>query len=206
MLGGGAANAVVFDVGNVLIEWDPRHLYRKLLPTSDAVEAFLASICTTDWNAQQDLGRKWADAIAERVERFPEHADLIKAYDARWMEMVPGAFDANVALMRDLKRAGTPVYGLTNFSSEKWALACERFSFLTEFEHVVVSAEVGLMKPDPRIFETLIERTGLSPQQTVFFDDLKANCDAADSLGFLAKQVVPGLDLRAELRAEGALA
>ncbi|MCI4663647.1 MAG: HAD family phosphatase [Neomegalonema sp.] len=198
-----APEIVVFDVGNVLIEWDPRHLYRKLLPDAAHVEQFLEQVCTTAWNEEQDRGRRWAEAVAERIALFPTHSDLIRAYDTRWMEMAPGPIAANVALLRLLRARGTPVYGLTNFSAEKWAACCERFDFLTEFDGVVVSADVGAIKPEPEIYRILFERYAIDPATAVFLDDRADNCAASEAAGMAAIQATPGRDLAAELRKRG---
>lgn len=194
---------VVFDVGNVLIEWDPRHLYRKLLPDEEAVERFLGEVCTTAWNVEQDRGRRWADAVAERTALFPEHAELIRAYDARWQEMVPGAIEANVAILRRLKATNVPVFAITNFSAEKWAEATERFDFLELFDGVVVSAHEELIKPDPRIYHTLFERHAVTPERAVFIDDSPANIEASRGVGMPAIHYHGAVDVAAELRALG---
>ncbi|MEL6318856.1 MAG: HAD family phosphatase [Pseudomonadota bacterium] len=199
--------AVVFDVGNVLIEWDPRHLYRKLLPDEAAVERFLAEICPPEWNLAQDAGRSWADGVAEAVARHPDQAVLIEAFDRRWRETVPGPIDANVALLRSLRTSGLPVFAITNFSAEKWAECLERFDFLTLFDDAVVSAHERLVKPDPRIYEVLFDRQlrprGLAPADALFLDDSPANVAASEALGMPAIRVTPDLDLAALLRARG---
>ncbi|MEO1329877.1 MAG: HAD family phosphatase [Pseudomonadota bacterium] len=199
--------AVVFDVGNVLIEWDPRNLYRKLLPDEAAVERFLAEICPPEWNLAQDAGRSWADGVAEAVARHPDQAVLIEAFDRRWRETVPGPIDANVALLRSLRTSGLPVFAITNFSAEKWAECLERFDFLTLFDDAVVSAHERLVKPDPRIYEVLFDRQlrprGLAPADALFLDDSPANVAASEALGMPAIRVTPDLDLAALLRARG---
>lgn len=198
-----AVEAVIFDVGNVLIEWDPRHLYRKLLPDEAAVERFLSEVCAPEWNLAQDRGRSWADGVAERVALFPEHAALIRAFDARWQEMVPGAIEPSVATLRELKAEGVPVYGLTNFSAEKWRETTARFSFFELFDGVVVSAHEGVVKPDAAIYRILLGRYGLRPERCVFIDDSAANVAGARALGIRAIRFTPDLNLRAELKQLG---
>ena len=172
----GRVAQVVFDIGNVLIEWDPRHLYRRLLPDEAACDRFLAEVCTADWNIEQDRGRPWAAAIAERIALFPDHAELIRAYSERWHEMVPGEVPGTAALVDGLRAAGVPLYAITNFSPEKFAEAQARFPVLTRFRDVVVSGAVGLLKPDPAIYRLLLDRNGLEAQRCLFIDDSLKNC------------------------------
>ena len=198
--------AVVFDVGGVLIEWDPRHLYRKLFPGEpEAMERFLATVCTPSWNAEQDRGRPWKDAVAELSARYPEHADLIAAYDERWEEMVPGPVPGVPDVLDALQRAGVPCYALTNFSTDKFALACRRFAFLNAFDGLVVSGAEGVTKPEAKIFEVLVDRYQLQPSRTLFIDDQPANVAAADRLGLRTHHFVSAERLRADLGARGLL-
>jgi 2-haloacid dehalogenase len=176
-------DAVVFDIGNVLIRWDPRNLYRKLISDEDELERFLAEICTHDWNLEQDRGRSWKDAVAERVALFPEHEELIRAYDERWHEMVPGAIEGSVNLLERLIGRGIPVYAITNFSGEKFREARERFPFLLRFRDIIVSGDVRLLKPDPEIYHLLIDRHELEPGRTLFIDDSPTNISGAEAVG-----------------------
>jgi 2-haloacid dehalogenase len=178
-----ARRVVIFDLGNVLIPWDPRFLYRKLLPDEPAVDAFLAKICTAEWNYELDRGRPWDEAVAELLGRFPAHAHLIRAYDTRWEEMLGDPIAGSVALLDELAGAGTPVYALTNWSAAKFTVARRRFPFLGRFRDVVVSGEVRLAKPDPAIYRLLLERNGLAAGECVFIDDSLTNIEAAAGLG-----------------------
>ena len=198
--------AVVFDVGGVLIEWDPRRLYRALLPDDAAVEHFLATVCTPQWNHEQDRGRPTAEAVAELTTEFPEHAELIAAYYDRWDEMLGDAIGGTVAILRDLRRAGVRVLALTNFSTEKWPLAVERFPFLGEFDGVVVSGAERLAKPDPAIFDVLCARYAVAPARSVYVDDLTHNAEAAAAYGFDALLFTGAAALRTELTDRGLLA
>ncbi len=198
-----AASVVVFDVGNVLIEWDPEHLYRKLIPDAAARADFLARICTMEWNLEQDRGRRWAAAVAERTALFPDHAPLIAAYSDRWHEMVPGEVPGSVAILERLREAGVPLYAITNFSSEKFAEAQARFPFLTRFIDVVVSAEEGLLKPDPAIYRRLLDRNGLAASDCLFIDDSEKNVIGARAVGMRAHHFRDAAGLAAALRAEG---
>jgi 2-haloacid dehalogenase len=195
--------AVVFDIGGVLVDWNPRYLYRKLLPDEPAVERFLAEVCTPEWNAEQDRGRPWAEAVAQLTARFPGHAALISAYHQRWGEMVAGALDGTVAVLRDLREAGVPLYALTNFSAEKFAQTRARFGFLDWFDGIVVSGEERLVKPDPRIYRLLLDRYDLPPELTVYVDDLPANVEAARPLGLTGLRFTDPDRLRSDLSTLG---
>jgi 2-haloacid dehalogenase len=201
-----ALKAVVFDLGGVLIDWDPRYLFRKLLADEAAVEEFLATVCTPEWNAELDRGRPFAEGVAELVERHPEHAAAIAAYHERWPEMLAGEVPGTVEVLADLRAAGVPLYALTNWSAETFAITRGRFEFLTWFDGLLVSGEEGMTKPDPAIFRLLLDRFGLDPGATVFVDDSEANVAAARELGIDAVRFTgPGL-LRRELTARRMLA
>lgn len=173
----------IFDVGAVLIEWNPRHLYRQLIPDADAMERFLAEVCTPQWNVSQDAGRPWKEAEAEAIARHPDKAELIRAYRARWHEMVPGAIDGTVTILEELAGAGTPLHAITNFAADTFAETRRRFGFFGHFRSIVVSGEIGIVKPDPRIFRLLAEGQGFDLSRAVLIDDSAANCAAARDLG-----------------------
>jgi len=198
-----AVDTVVFDVGNVLIRWDPRFLYRRLFDAEAEMERFLAEICTDAWNAEQDRGRTWAEAIEERLALFPDHADLIRAYSERWHEMVPGEVEGTVEILEGLRDAGVPLYAITNFSAEKFAEAQARFAFLNGFRDVVVSAAERLLKPDPAIYRVLLDRNGLEAGRCLFIDDSEKNVRAAEGVGMRAHHFRDAATLAAELRALG---
>lgn len=181
------SRVVIFDVGNVLIDWDVYRLYRRHLSDDAAIEAFLEEVDFFSWNLEQDRGRPFAVAVAELVARHPHRADLIRAYDTDWMRSISGPIEGTVALRRRLIEAGVPIYGLTNFSAEKWALTLDRFAFLrTGFEDVVVSGAEGIVKPDPAIYQVLMERNGLVPEDCLFIDDSPANVAGAQAVGMEA--------------------
>ena len=196
--------AVVFDLGGVLIDWDPRYLYRKLLD-DEAVEEFLATVCTPEWNAEQDRGRPFAEGVAELVGRHLVHAAAITAYHERWPEMLGGAVGGTVEVLAELRAAGVPVYALTNWSAETFGIARERFEFLEWFDGVLVSGEERMIKPDPAIFRLLLDRFGLDPGATFYIDDRPANVAAADRLGFDAVRFTSPAQLRRDLEARGLL-
>jgi len=203
-------DAVVFDVGNVLIEWDPRHLYRRVFTHPDAtpdearVTWFLTEVCPPQWNVAQDLGRPIAEAEAEAIARHPDMAPAIRSFYGRFQAMIPGAIDGTVAVLQALKAAGMPVHGLTNFSAETFGATRRRFGFLNLFDTVVVSGEEGVIKPDRRIYEILIERAGLEPARVAFVDDSPRNIDAARALGFHAHRFQGAAGFRAWLQGLGA--
>lgn len=197
--------AVVFDVGGVLLDWSPHYLYRSLIPDDAARERFLAEVCTPDWNRAQDAGRPWSEAVRELSASFPEHAELIAAFDARWEETVAGPFEATVAVLAELRERQVPTYALTNFSAEKWAIVCDRWDFLRGFSGCVVSGEEGVVKPDAKIYERLLDRFELDPARTFFTDDVADNVDGARAVGLQAEVFVDAVTLRGQLVRRGVL-
>jgi len=196
-----AISTVVFDIGNVLIEWDPRHLYRRIFDGPDEVERFLATICTSAWNLEQDRGRSFAEGVAELVARHPEHEAAIRAYDERWDEMAPGLVPGTLSLMERLEEEGVPLYAITNFSAEKFERARARFPFLDRFLGAIVSAHVRLVKPDRAIFELLLQRYGLKAEACLFIDDSAANIAAARAVGMAAHHFRGAAELEQTLAA-----
>ena len=174
---------VVFDLGGVLIDWNPRYLYRKIFDTEDEVEFFLTEVCTPGWNHQMDQGKPFDEAVAELRSAYPRYAREIEAYRDRWTEMLGGQIETS-RLLPVLKDRGYPLYALTNWSAETFPVALERYDFLECFEDIVVSGEEGLAKPEEEIFHRLVDRTGLDPASTVFIDDSAANIEAAEHTGF----------------------
>jgi len=195
---------VVFDVGNVLLRWDPFHLYRSLIPDDGKRDWFLRNVCTSAWNLEQDRGRPWPEAVALLVAEHPEWEAEIKAFDERWHETVPATIEDSVATLAELKAKGEEVYAITNFSREKWAECLIRFPFLQSFDGAIVSAHERLLKPDPAIFNVLLERFGLNAGDCIFVDDSARNVETARSVGMQAVHFVEPIDLRAELRGLGA--
>lgn len=178
---------VVFDIGNVLIRWSPTRLYSRLFPDPDRRAWFLANVCTEDWNRELDRGRSFAEGIAELVARHPEWEREIRAWDEEWHEMVPGPIEGSVAILEHLRASGIPTWSITNFSTEKYAEARERFPFLKGFRDTVVSAHERLLKPDPAIYRVLLDRNGLAPETCLFVDDVAENVEGARSVGMNAE-------------------
>lgn len=175
---------LVFDLGGVLINWDPRHLYRKLIGNEDDITIFLAEICNSEWNVKQDAGRPLAEATAERVALFPEKKSLIEAFYDRWEEMLGGEIAETVEILRELKTRGETLYALTNWSGETFPIALQRYDFLQWFDGTLVSGDEKMAKPDPAIFHLLLNRYGLQAQDCLFIDDSKTNIEAAIKIGF----------------------
>jgi 2-haloacid dehalogenase len=191
---------VVFDLGGVLIDWNPRHLYRKLFAGDEAaMEDFLATVCTHEWNRCQDAGRSFAEGARLLKAQHPEKAYLIDAYGARFDEMLAGPIAGSVDILAELKDRGTPLYGLTNWSAETYAPARERFAFLSWFQGILVSGEVKITKPDPRIFALVIERFAIDPYNAVYIDDVETNVAAARPFGIHAIHFTTPAALREEL-------
>lgn len=194
---------VVFDVGNVLIRWDPALLYRELIPDEEKRRWFMQNVCTAAWNIEQDRGRSWEEAVALLTRDHPEWEREVRAYDERWHETVPGIIEESVEILEELKARGEKVYAITNFSREKWAECLIRFPFLGRFDGAVVSAHERLIKPDRAIFETLLSRYALQAQDCVFIDDSAKNIEAAGAVGMQTVHFVEPIDLRARLRGLG---
>lgn len=183
----------------MLVDWNPRHLYRKIFSNDAEMERFLAEVCNSEWNARQDAGRSWSEGVAEAVKQHPQYEAEIRAYHERWTETLNGAIDDTVALLEPLKRSGVRLLALTNWSNETFHFAEECFPFLTEFEGILVSGYERLAKPDPRIFNLLIERYHLNPQHTVFIDDNLRNVEGARNVGLHTLQFTHAQKLKQDL-------
>ena len=198
--------AIVFDFGGVLLDWDPRYLYHKLFENdAEATERFLNEIGFVEWNLEQDRGRPFAVAVAELTARFPHYADFIKAYDERWEESLGGPIQATVNLLGALKRAGYALYGLSNWSAETFRRIRHRHAFLDWFDDIVLSGEVGITKPDPRIYDILLARIKRPAAECLFIDDSEANVAVAEQLGFETIRFTSPEQLQGELIRRGLL-
>jgi len=178
-------NIVVFDLGGVLIDWDPRHLYRKLFNGDEpAIEHFLSTVCTHEWNRAQDAGRSFAEGARLLKRQHPDKAELIDAYHARFDEMIAGPIAGTVEILAELRDRGVPLHGLTNWSAETYPIALKRFfEFLSWFRGILVSGEAGATKPDLRIYALMLARFAIDPQCAVYIDDNEANAEAARRFG-----------------------
>lgn len=199
----GSSVNVVFDIGGVLLDWSPDYLYDELIPDAAQREHFLTNIVTPEWNLQQDAGRSWAEAVAELTALHPEYAQWIEAYDSGWLRMVRGIIEDTVAVLVELREAGIPTYALTNFSTEKWAVALTAFPVLTGFDGAVVSGMEQTVKPDEKIYRILLERYGLDPARTFYTDDVQHNVDGARAVGIDAELFVGAGTLREQLGGRG---
>jgi 2-haloacid dehalogenase len=183
----------VFDFGGVLFDWNPRHLFRRFFDGDDeGMERFLREIDFWNWNAEMERGRPFAEGVADRSAKFPRHAECIRAFDSDRESTVRGPMPGMPRLLRQLRRAGVPRYGMSNTSAEKFSGLRRRFPFLDGFAFILLSAEAGANKPDPRIFECFLERTGLRREDLLFIDDSPANVDAARRLGWDSVHFISG--------------
>lgn len=199
-------NTVLFDLGAVLIDWNPRHLYRPLFGGDEAgMERFLAEVVAPEWNHEIDLGKPFAQAVAERIRIYPQHAELIALWERGWPQMLRGPIPETVEILAQLRDRGHRLHALTNWSAETFPLARARFDFLSWFEDIVVSGEVRLAKPDPRIFDLAIARCRLEPRNTVFIDDSPRNVEAGRQAGFAALAFTGAAQLRRDLQRLGLL-
>ncbi|MCB0420858.1 MAG: HAD family phosphatase [Bdellovibrionales bacterium] len=178
-------DSIVFDLGNVLISWDPRNLYKKIFKESEEMEYFLTHVCSQSWNHTLDGGRDWNLAIADKVKEFPKYESEIRAYKDRWPEMLDGEIVEVVRVLRKLSAVESiQLFAITNWAHETWPIAQDKFSFLKLFKDIVVSGIEGVCKPEPQIFELLLERNQLQAHQCVFIDDSFPNVIRARELGF----------------------
>lgn len=191
--------AVVFDLGGVLIDWNPRHLYRRLFADERAMEEFLATVCTDQWHRSHDLGADIRESCEQLAEGYPQHRDMIMAWAERGEEMAAGQFDETVEVLRTLKAAGVPCFALSNMEPGAFTVRQHRFAFMRWFDGQVISGLEGVAKPDRQIFGILMERYQLEPQRCVFIDDSPRNVEAARELGMIALLYRSAGQLRADL-------
>ena len=176
-------DTVIFDLGGVLIDWNPRFLYRKIFNTEEEITWFLENVCTPEWNEQQDAGRTFEEATLELLAKFPEHELAIRAWYGRWKETIQGPMHETVDILKAIKESGNHrLYALTNWSAETFPWALERFDFLHWFEGIVVSGVEGTRKPYPEFYDILLRRYSVIPEKAVFIDDNLRNIEAARSL------------------------
>jgi 2-haloacid dehalogenase len=198
--------ALVFDIGGVLLDWNPRHLYKKYFNgDSESMERFLEEIGFTEWNLHQDAGRPFSVAVAELKSQFPKWAKLIEAYHTNWEESINGTIQPTIDILVDLREKGYPLYGLSNFSIEKFHLVRQRYAFFDWFEDILLSAEVKLVKPDPGIFWAFLARIKREPAECILVDDSAQNIDSACKLGMDGIHFHSPEQLRVELTERGIL-
>lgn len=198
--------AFIFDFGGVIFDWDPRYLYRKFFDgDTEAMERFLVEIDFFQWNLQQDEGRPFAEAVSQLSERFPQYTELIRAYRERWEESIQGPIQPTLDILSRLKRAGYPLYALSNWSAETYQLIRPRYDFFDWFDCILVSGEARVAKPDPRIYTLFLEKIHRKAEECLFIDDSESNVQAARQLGFQVVRFESPAQLEAELRQMGLL-
>ena len=192
--------AIIFDFGGVLIDWSPHNLYKDYFSDNAAIDVFLDEVDFYGWNAQQDKGRPFADAVAVHSAKFPHRADLIKAYADNWINSITGMNEGVVDLLYRLKEKGYSVYGLSNWSAETFPLVKEEFTFLEDLDDVVLSGAVKMIKPEPEIFHYLLNRIPENAEECLFIDDSLPNIKTAQSLGFQTVHFKSAEELADELK------
>ncbi len=194
---------VVFDFGGVLLDWDPRYLYRTIFADPVEMEWFLANVCTGDWNEAQDKGRPWPEGEAEAIARHPKYSAQIRAFRARWMEMVAGPIHGVVDVLETLAALDVPLYAITNFAADTLREARARYAFFRHFRGIAVSGELGILKPDAAIFQRLAVDYQLDLKTCLFIDDVPKNVAGARATGMAAVRFENPQKLRADLAAHG---
>jgi 2-haloacid dehalogenase len=193
--------AIIFDFGNVLLEWDPRYVYQRYFPNDpEGMERFLKEVNFTDWNLLQDKGRPFEEGVAVLSKEFPHYAHLIQAYHDNWVESLGDSIDGTIEILKELKQAGYPLFGLSNWSAETFPYAREKHDFFDLLDDMIISGEVGHVKPHPEIFQLLLERIGKPAHECLFIDDALANIEQAQKMGFATVHFQSPEQLRAALR------
>ena len=197
-------DTIIFDLGGVLIDWNPKYLYKKIFHNENDLHYFLENICTSSWNQEQDAGYPLAQATDELADKYPEYDAEIRAYYGRWQEMLGGYNEQCVAILKNLhQQQHCRLLALTNWSGETFHIAKTMYPFLNLFEGIVVSGDEKIKKPDPRIYEILIERYGIQPDMSIFVDDTKINTETATNLGFQTIHFLSANQLLEELQKWG---
>jgi len=177
--------AIIFDFGNVLLEWDPRYVYQRFFPDDpEGMERFLREVNFMEWNLLQDKGRPFTEGVAILSREFPHYAHLIQAYHDHWTDSLGESLAGTVEILKELKQAGYPLYGLSNWSAETFPHARRKHDFFDLLDDMVISGEVGHVKPHPEIFQILLDRIGKPPKECLFIDDAPANIQQAQKMGF----------------------
>ncbi len=192
---------IVFDFGGVLIDWNPRYLYRQIFSNEAEMEMFLRDVCPMSWNLTLDIGKPFAEGVKERQALYPQYIREIEMYDSRWIEMIHGSIPENVELLKELQAKGYPTYGLSNWSEEKFSQVYPRFDFLHHFEGMVISGYEHALKPEPLLYQILLKRYSLQAEECVFIDDNPDNIATAARLGFATILCQNPTQVRVELEA-----
>ena len=197
-------NTIIFDLGGVLIDWNPEYLFKKLIPNDERRTYFLQNVCTHDWNVEHDAGKPIAEGTALKIAEFPEWETEIRAYYGRWTEMLGGAIQETVDVLKELiDHPNYRVLALTNWSAETFPIALGIYDFLHWFEGIVVSGDEKTRKPFPIIYETLLKRYGVNPAEAVFIDDAIANIKGSETVGIQGIHFQNAAQLKQELQSLG---
>jgi len=194
---------IIFDLGGVLIDWDPRYLYTSYFETHDAMEHFLSTICTMEWNEEQDGGRPIKEANKLLIDRYPEYAKEILAFYGEWEVMLKGAFHETVEILKSIRKQHEKVYALTNWSAETFPFAQNHFDFLEWFDGILVSGHEKLKKPDPKIYQLILDKYDLDAGNCLFIDDNLRNVKAAEKEGIESIRYENSIQLKNELQMRG---
>lgn len=193
--------AIIFDYGNVLLTWDPRNIYRNFFPNDpEGMERFLREVNFADWNLQQDKGRPFVEGVALLSQQFPHYAHLVQAYHKRWIDSVGEPVAGTIGILKQLKQAGYSVYGLSNWSAETFPQARKRHAFFDLLDDMVISGEVGHVKPEPEIYHIMLAKIGRPAQECLFIDDALPNVHQAQRMGFAVIHFQSPKQLEASLR------
>ncbi len=191
---------IVFDLGGVLIDWNPRYLFAEVIENHDELEFFLTEICSADWNEAQDAGRSLSEATDLLVNQFPRFRNEIEMYYGDWEKMLKGPIQVNVEIFDQLRKSGRyRLLALTNWSAETFPVALKRFSFLHDFEGIIVSGIEKIRKPQPEFYQLMLDRFKINPSDTLFIDDNFRNIQAAQEMGILAIHLPEGVSLEEKL-------
>ena len=195
---------IIFDFGGVVMDWDPRYFFKDHFNDDEKMEYFLKNIVTDEWNGEQDRGRTLAEGTEIQVAKHPEWEKEIRAYYDNWTSMLKSDIPHNVAVLRNLERSNYELFGLTNWSAETFPYALENYDFFRIFDgKIVVSGTEKLIKPDPTIWNLLLNRYQIKAEESVFIDDNAKNIEVAKSLGFICVHIKENTDLEKELREIG---
>lgn len=196
--------AIIFDYGNVLLDWNPRYVYRRYFPNdAEAMERFLHEVDFMAWNAHQDRGRPFAEGVAILSKQFPQYADLIHAYHEHWTDSIGEAFTGAVEILKQLKQAGYPLYGFSNWSAETFPYARAKYDFFDLFDDMVISGAVGFVKPEPEIYRIMLDKIQSPAQECLFIDDSLPNIQQANTMGFITIHFQSPAQLEDELKRLG---
>ena len=197
--------SVIFDIGRVLIHWDPRHLYEKLIDDPEELEWFLEEVISFEWHHEHDRGMPYAVSLAQKAMEFPQYQQLIYAFRERWRETIPGQIDEVVEILRALHGKNVPCFALTNYSAETWPELEAEFDWVGLFTDVVVSGREGLVKPEAPIYRLAMERFALKDSQALFIDDKIENIKAGEAAGLIGHHFLGAKKLEKDLKARGLL-